>query len=129
MEKDTIKVEDNEIEKIKTSLPKPPGILQKLIQKQEEESKIVESLESIGSKSPQIVEKIQKISEKVDNKPLQKISKISDEMVKEKSKIEDFSFEVPPAPKTSVQFLMDWKVSKSSDFRYLYLKVNHSYYV
>lgn len=30
---------------------------------------------------------------------------------------------VPPIPKTTVQFIMNWKTNKSPEFRYKYLKV------
>lgn len=30
---------------------------------------------------------------------------------------------IPPVPKTAVQFVMNWKANKSSEFRYQYLKV------
>lgn len=42
--------------------------------------------------------------------------------VKTVKSLEDISI-VPPIPKTAVQFIMNWKTNKSSEFRYKYLKV------
>lgn len=42
--------------------------------------------------------------------------------VKTIKSLEDISA-VSPIPKTAVQFIMNWKTNKSSEFRYKYLKV------
>ncbi|XP_033228552.1 RNA polymerase II-associated protein 3-like isoform X1 [Belonocnema kinseyi] len=138
-EEDSTKVEKTEVEnqqsagkksqeltkpslKNKIEITKSSSFLEEFIQEQEDESKkmkensievnIAESKDKKNLPSRKTEIERPKIIEIVETVP---------DKVREKTKVED-SFKVPPAPKTSVQFLMDWKLSKSLNFRYLYLK-------